>query len=166
MPEDATAFVKIQEESYARAGPGIRTSYPRGQAMDAPRLAAFLGSKRYAVCATSRQDGRPQASPVAFIIWNGAFWLASVRGARLRNLQARPYASIVIMEGEGPAHRAVMAEGPVVLHEVRSTDPLPGEFRQRWMDRHGSAPTWAAALIEIRPARLFSYDASSEAPSQ
>ncbi|HVH30572.1 MAG TPA: pyridoxamine 5'-phosphate oxidase family protein [bacterium] len=164
MPEDATAFVKIQEESYARAGPGIRTSYPRSQAMDAPRLAAFLSSKRYAVCATSRPDGRPQASPVAFIIWNGAFWLASVRGARLRNLQARPYASVVIMEGEGLAHRAVMAEGPVVLHEVRSTDLVSGEFRQRWMDRHGSAPTWAAALIEIRPARLFSYDATSTAP--
>jgi len=134
--------------------------------MDGPRLAAFLDGKRYAVCATSRQDGRPQASPVAFIIWNRAFWFASVRGARLRNLRARPYASIVIMEGEGPLHRAVIAEGPAVLHEVRSADPLQEEFLRRWMDRHGAVPSWAAALIEIRPDRLFSYDATIEAPRE
>jgi hypothetical protein len=166
MPDDVSALVKVQEQSYTRAGHGIHTSYPRSHAMDSLHLAAFLDSKRYAVCATSRQDGRPQASPVAFIIWNGAFWLASVRGARVRNLRARPYASIVIMDGEGPAHRAMIAEGPVVLHELRSADPLPSEFRQRWMNRHGSAPTWAAALIEVRPARLFSYDATREAPHE
>ena len=166
MPEDAAAFVEIQERSYARAGPSILTSYPHSRAMDGPRLAAFLEGKRYAVCATSRQDGRPQASPVAFIIWNGCFWFASVRGARLRNLRARPYASIVIMDGEGPAHRAVIAEGPAVLHEVRSTDPLPEAFRRRWMDRHGAVPSWAAALIEIRPDRLFSYDATIAAPRE
>lgn len=161
MAEDA-AFTEIQEQSYARASPSILTSYPRNRAMDGPRLAAFLDGRRYAVCATSRTDGRPQASPVAFITWTGAFWFASVRGARLRNLRGRPYASVVIMDGEGPTHRAVIAEGPAVLHEVRSADPLPEEFRQRWMDRHGSVPTWAAALIEIRPARLFSYDATIE----
>jgi len=101
---------------------------------------------------------------VAFIIWNGAFWFASVRGARLRNLRARPYASVVIMDGEGSAHRAVIAEGPVLLHEV--PDPPPEEFRQRWMDRHSVLPSWAAALIEIRPDRLFSYDATIEAPRE
>jgi len=125
MPEDAAAFVEVQERSYARASPSILTSYPHSRAMDGPRMAAFLDSRRHAVCATSRRDGRPQASPVAFIIWNGAFWFASVRGARLRNLRARPYASVVIV-----------------------------------------LPSWAAALIEIRPDRLFSYDATIEAPRE
>ena len=162
-PEDAAAFVEIQERSYARASPSILTSYPHNRAMDGPRLAAVLDGKRYAVCATARQDGRPQASPVAFIIWNEGFWFASVRGARLRNLRSRPYASVVIMEGEGPAHRAVIAEGPAVLHEVRTAGPLTEGFRERWMDRHGTVPSWAVALIEIRPDRLFSYDATIEA---
>lgn len=166
MPEDAAAFVEIQERSYARASPSILNSYPHSRAMDGPRMAAFLAGRRYAVCATSRMDGRPQASPVAFIAWNGAFWFASVRGARLRNLRARPYASVVIMDGEGSVHRAVIAEGPAVLHEVRGPDPLPEEFRQRWMGRHGALPSWAAALIEIRPDRLFSYDATVEAPRE
>jgi general stress protein 26 len=165
-PEDEAAFVEIQERSYARASPSILSSYPHNRAMDGPRMAAFLDGRRYAVCATSGKDGRPQASPVAFIAWNGTLWFASVQGARLRNLRARPYASVVIMDGEGTAHRAVIAEGPVLLHEVASADPLPEEFRQRWMDRHGALPSWAAALIEIRPDRLFSYDATIEAPRE
>ncbi len=166
MPEDAAVFAEIQERSYSRASPGILTSYPRSRAMDGLRMAAFLNGRRYAVCATARMDGRPQASPVAFIIWNGAFWFASVRGARLRNLRARPYASVVIMDGEGSAHRAVIAEGPVLLHEMASADALAEGFRQRWVGRHGALPSWAAALIEIRPNRLFSYDATIEAPRE
>jgi hypothetical protein len=34
------------------------------------------------------------------------------------------------------------------------------------MDRHGAVPSWAAALIEIRPDRLFSYDATIAAPRE
>jgi len=130
--------------------------------MDAGRLAAFLDSRRYAVLATSRPDGRPQAAPLAFVIWTGAFWFASVRGARLRNLRARPYASVVLTEGEGSSHRAVISEGSVVLHEVRDEASLAPEFRRRWIDRHGDAPAWAVALIELRPDRLFSYDATAQ----
>lgn len=159
-PEDALALAEIQERSYARAGPGLLESYPHNRAMDAGRLAAFLDSRRYAVLATSRPDGRPQAAPVAFIVWNGAFWFASVRGARLRNLRARPYASVVLMEGEGSSHRAMIAEGPVVLHELRAEGSMAVEFRTRWTDRHGDPPVWASALIELRPARLYSYDAT------
>lgn len=158
--EDAAVLAEIQKRSYARAGRGIRDSYPRSRAMDASRLADFLASMRYAALATSRPDGRPQVAPVAFIVWNGAFWFASVRGARLRNLRAQPYASVVVMEGEGPSHRAVIAEGPVALHEIRDETSMAAEFRKRWIDRHGDAPVWAAALIELRPERLFSYDAT------
>jgi hypothetical protein len=162
--EDAEALAEIQERSYARAGPSIRKSYPRSRAMDGLRLAAFLDGRRYAIVATSRPDGRPQAAPVAFIVWKGAFWFASVRGARLRNLLARPYASVVIMEGEGLSHRAVIAEGPVVLHEIRDETSVADEFRRRWSSQHGSVPVWAAATIELHPDRLFSYDAAVQIP--
>ncbi len=66
-PEDAKELHAVQERSYEKAGPGIRGSYPRSRAMDADRLAEFLGSKRYAVFATSRPDGRAHAAPVAFV---------------------------------------------------------------------------------------------------
>ncbi len=80
-------------------------------------MAEFLSSQRYAVLATTRPDGRAHAAPVAFLLTGGAFRIATVRGARLRTLRHLPYAAIVIMEGEGGEHRAVLAEGPVTLHD-------------------------------------------------
>jgi hypothetical protein len=66
------------------------------------------------------------------------------------------------MEGEGSSHRAVIAEGPVKLHKAIEFEHLPGEFRKLWVARHGEQPTWAVALIELRPDRLFSYDATKQ----
>lgn len=157
--EDTRALAAIQDRSYARAGPVILESYPKTLAMNAEGLAAFLESKRYAVLATSRRDGRPQAAPIAFTFWASAFWIASVEGARVRNLRACPYASIVIVEGEDKTHRAVVVEGPVQLHDA-TIEAMPEALRDLWVKRHGGEPTWASALIEVRPERLFSYDAT------
>lgn len=157
--DDTTLLAAIQERSYTHAGPGIRESYPKAQAMDAASLAKFLDEKEYAVLATARPDGRPHAAPIAYTVWGSGFWIGSVRGARVRNLRARPYACIVVMEGEGASHRAVVAEGPVTLHDPAEFNSLPKQLRDLWRRRHGGAPTWAAVLIELRPSRLFSYDA-------
>jgi hypothetical protein len=109
--------------------------------MDEVRLAEFLEGQRYAVLATSGPDGRPQAAPVAYTIWNSAFGIASVGGACVRNLRARSYASIVVMEGEGPSHRAVTAEGPVILHDAAEFERVLREFGDLWVTRHGEVPT-------------------------
>jgi hypothetical protein len=69
--------------------------------MDAATMAVFLEQTVYAVLAAGRRDGRPRAAPIAFSIWDEAFWIATVEGARLRHLRSRPYTSIVIMEGDG-----------------------------------------------------------------
>jgi hypothetical protein len=99
----------------------------------------------------------------AFSVWEGAFWIATVEGARLRNVRSRPYASLVIMEGDERArHGAVIVEGPVAVHDgthVVDSDPV---FSERWRARHGNAPAWAAAVIELRPARIFSFDGTLE----
>ncbi len=126
--------------------------------MDADGLAAFLSGTRYAVLATTRPDGRPHAAPIAFTVWESAFWIASVEGSRTRNLRQRPYAAIVVMEDEGATHRAVIAEGPVRLHEGGAA-ALPADLHATWTTRHGDEPTWATVLIKLRPVRVFSYDA-------
>ncbi len=163
MSEDVHALIEIQNRSYDHAGPGLHESYPRNLAMDASRMAAFLERKRYAVLATGRRDGRPHAAPIAFSVWGGTFWIATVEGARLRNLRLRPYASIVITEGDVRAqHRAVIAEGSAIIHEgahVVASDPV---FSERWRARHGNAPAWAAAILELRPERIFSFDGTLE----
>ena len=117
--------------------------------------------------ASSRPDGRPHAAPVAFVVAEGAFWFATVEGLRLRNLRSTPWAALVVMEGERDEddegeeapHRALTAEGPVVVHE---TDALALAFeplREAWLARHGRPPDWAAALVELRPQRVFSHAA-------
>jgi hypothetical protein len=124
-------------------------------------MASLFDDSRYCVLATTRRDGRAHAAPVAFIVAEGSFWIATVEGLRLRNLRATPWASLVVMDGdadvgeEGAPHRALTAEGPVTLHEVAVLE----RFEEQWLDRHTDAPDWAEAFIELRPERLFSHAA-------
>ena len=144
---------EVQAASYRRAGGALTGSWPEAQAMDAEALEAFVSARRYCVLATAQADGRPQARPVAFTVLGNAIWFATVAGGRLRNVERRPWVSVVITEGEGDEHCAVAADGPVELLEP------PGELLERWERRFGSRPEWAAAWFRLRPARLFSYDA-------
>lgn len=155
LPEDTQELVAVQDVSFANAGEGVRHSWPKEKAMGADALAAFLASKHYAVLATARPDCRPQATPIAFFVSGGSFWFATVPGARLRNVRRTPYGSVVISEGEGEAHRVVVAEGPIEIHERSS------ELDVEWEGRHGTAPTWAAAFLELRPERFFSFASAS-----
>lgn len=157
--KEARALIAVQDKSYSSGGSGIKGSWPKSSAMDAETLAGFLERKRYAILATVRPDGRPQAAPVAFHVRDGAFWIAPVASARIRNLQATPHAALVISEGERGNHRAVRAEGPVVLHEQEDLEKARKWLDEAWEERQGSRPDWAAAFIELRPETLFSYDA-------
>src|SRR6266508_5088299 len=138
-------LLKVQRRSYAAATTGLRAAWPESAALDGRRMAALLERQRYCVLATGRADGRPHASPVAFVVGDGAFWIATVAGLRLRNLRATPWASVVVMEGnadegeKGDAHRALTAEGPVTLHEIAAAYV---RLEAEWLRRHGMRPTW------------------------
>lgn len=152
------AFIRVQEASYVGADGALRGSWPRESAMDENELKSFLDERTYCVLATTTPKGRPQARPVAFTVSDGAFWFATVKGGRLRNVQRTPWASVVIAEGEGPSHRAVAADGP-----VRIAQPSE-ELLAAWETRIGSRADWASAWFELQPARLFSYAARRAAP--
>lgn len=160
MLKEAKRLIAIQDRSYEQAGGSIRRSWPNKTAMDAQTLAGFLERKRYAILASVRPDGRPQAAPVAFHVKDGAFWIATVAGARVRNLHATPHAALVISEGERGNHRAVRVEGPVTLHEGDALAAVRKRLDAAWEERQGSAPEWAAAFIELRPETLYSYDSA------
>jgi Pyridoxamine 5'-phosphate oxidase len=148
-------LAEIQRRSYAAATETLKGSWPESDALDPAGIAALVGRHRYCVLATGRADGRAHAAPVAFALGEAAIWFATVEGLRLRNLRATGWAALVVME-ESP-HRALTAEGPVVLHEG---DAFPRAFqalRETWRERHGGEPDWAVALAELRPERVFSY---------
>jgi len=152
-PIDAALFEAIQRASYERASKSVHASWPPESAMDADQIALFLEQHRYAVVASTRPDGRPQAAPLAFFIRNGSFWFASVAGQRLRNLRHVSYLALVISEGDGGDHKLLTAEGAAILH------PVTAELAACWANRHHEDPAWATTMIQVTPERLFSYQA-------
>jgi predicted nuclease with RNAse H fold/nitroimidazol reductase NimA-like FMN-containing flavoprotein (pyridoxamine 5'-phosphate oxidase superfamily) len=150
----ADELAALQVASLARADRALRTSWPAERSMDALELGAFLDERRYCVLATATARGRAQARPVGFTFFADAFWIATVAGGRLRNLQREPWASLVVSEGEEDSHQAVAVDGDVTIH-----DQPPEDLLAFWERRFGSRPDWASAWLELRPRRLFSYSA-------
>ncbi len=150
---DAEELVRIQQESYERAGAALRSAWPPGSAMGAEQIADFLVEDHFCVLATVTSTGQPQARPVAFTVVASSFWFASVAGARLRNLVQTPWVSFVVAEGDRGSHRAVAVDGPVAIFDAPDEELLTA-----WEKRHGSQAEWATAWFEVRPTRLFSYD--------
>jgi len=149
---DVIPLVEAQRTSFRTAGRGLLRSWPPSDALDVGGFVDLL-SRRYGVLGTTRPDGRPHVAPVAFVVAKGALWVATVAGGRLRNLRRSPYASMVVMEGEGGEHRAILVEGPVALH-----DPSP-DLRRLWEARMEEGVEWAAAFVELGPERVFSHAA-------
>jgi nitroimidazol reductase NimA-like FMN-containing flavoprotein (pyridoxamine 5'-phosphate oxidase superfamily) len=143
---------RLHEASFARADGALRASWPPDRAMSAGELEAFLDEHTYCVLATATRKGRAQARPVAFTVFGGAFWFATVAGGRLRNVERTPWVSVVVTEGDGEEHRMVTADGPVTVVQ----EPPEGVL-ELWEARMGSRPAWAVAWIELRPEWVFSY---------
>jgi hypothetical protein len=108
-----------------------------------------------------QREGQAIARPVAFTVLAGSFWFATVRGARLRNLERTPWVSIVIEDGDRGTHRAIAVDGPVAI-----SDQPPQELLDLWEERHGSRAEWAAAWFELEPQRLVSYAATCRSAPQ
>ena len=158
---DDGELVEIQHRSYAHASSQLRDAWPEAQALAPSDLFAFLERHRYCVLATSRADGRAHAAPVGFVVHDSAFWFATVSGLRLRNVKVHPWAALTIMEGDadvgeaGHLHVALTAEGDVTVHDPDRWESFKGD----WLRRHTDPPVWAAAILELRPVRLFSHAA-------
>ena len=147
----------LQAKSLAAASEATRSSYPEHSALDAEEIDAFLEECTYAVLATTRPDGRPHAAPVGYVPTDDRIWMASVAGAaRLRNLNEQPEATLVVMEGQGDEHVALIIEGTVRRH----ADPEPildDWLREAWMSRFGTELNWAGSLVELEPTKVLSY---------
>jgi general stress protein 26 len=156
--EDLEELLEVQRESYASAGAGLRGAWPEESALRREELRDLLERLVYGVLATARPDCRPHATPIAFSLEDGAFWIATVASVRLRNLRTNPWASLVLTEGQRHGgHSALTAEGPVTLHEGAAFEAVRERLDGAWRIRHGHAPDWAAAFIELRPERILSH---------
>jgi predicted nuclease with RNAse H fold len=148
LPEPRPSGARRERDPLARSRPWSRS-------VDGAALRAFLEDHRYCILATTSPAGRPQARPVAFILVGESLWFPTIASARLRNLEASPWGSVAVSQAEGNLFRAAVADGPIVVHRQPPTGLLA-----RWEERFGSIPGWAAAWLELRPARLFSSAAA------
>jgi hypothetical protein len=80
---DVDELLAIQHSGYELATSCFRDGWPEADALDRNEPAALLDRHPYCVLATSRADGRAHAAPVAFVVYRGAFWFATVDGLRL-----------------------------------------------------------------------------------
>lgn len=143
----AAFFDALQRETFATATAATTSGYPPERRLAADVVVAVLSARKYATVASTRPDGRPHATPVSFVLVGTDLWLPTVGGAaRTRNVLAQPYLVLVVSEGEGDAHLALILEGPAT---VETTAPPEA----------GSAPEWADAWLVLRPERLFTYAA-------
>ena len=157
ITEPIDTLARIQEASFARASEATRGAFPQDRRMDGATLLSFLTRKRYAVLATTRPDGRPQAAPVGYALVGTKFVMASLPDAqRVRNLKHEPHASVVIDQGEGDRHGVVIVEGT-----TRLLEPLDAslDMRAPFRDDAGTFPDWIGILVALTPERLLSYAA-------
>lgn len=132
----SAALGDVQARSLRLASAVTRAAWPTGSALSRGHLEAMLDRRRYGVRAMTRRDGRPHAAPVGFLVRGGRVWMVSVTGAaRLRDLSHTPYASLVVMEGEGADHNAVLLEGWASLHD---SEPITSAWLgEAWRARFG-----------------------------
>jgi hypothetical protein len=145
---------RLQDGSFSRAGPALRTAYPPERRMTGPQLAGYLERRTYALASSTRPDGRAHAAPTLFSLYADAFWLPTLGGAaRLGNVRAYPWLALSILEGEHDTHAAVLTEGPA---EVVAT--VPDEVRSITEVRNrGGSLNWATAWLRMTPQRLVSF---------
>ncbi|MDR7435903.1 MAG: PPOX class F420-dependent oxidoreductase [Armatimonadota bacterium] len=96
-------------------------------------IRAFLEKPNLAVLATVSPSGRPQATPVWFLLEGDRILINTSRGrAKLRNLQNNPYIAIVIYDCENP-YQYVQIRGKVVAFDAvngaRDIDRLSMRYR-------------------------------------
>jgi hypothetical protein len=153
-PALAAWLARLQDASFSRAGPAMRTAFPPERRMSGPQLAGYLARRTYALASSMRPDGRPHAAPTLFSIYAESFWLPTLGSAvRLGNVRAHPWLALSIIEGEHDTHAAVLTEGPA---EVLATVPEDVRSVTKQRNSDGSLD-WAMAWLRMTPQRLFSF---------
>jgi general stress protein 26 len=151
----ARALGELQQASFERANAATRSSYPPERRMSGEQLVRYLDAPRYAVVATTRKDGRPHAALSGYLRVGSKLWLPTVAGsARASNLARQPALSIVVSDGAGPDHAAVIIEATA---ELVRRDALPVEVLAAYAARGEPAPDWADVFVAATPTKLLSY---------
>lgn len=127
--------------------------------MDFPEsIRAFLTKPNLAVLATISPSGKPQATPVWFMLEDGHILINTSKGrAKLRNLQANPRLALTIVDREDP-YKYAQIRGKVTAFDAEHGDRDINRLSQRYRGKpYAYPPTDAPAnrvSILIEPEKL------------
>ncbi len=117
-----TALQRLLDDSYATAGPHLRSIIDEDRRLDAAGVVARLRGVSTMALATVTAHGEPRVGPVDGLFLRGHFLFGSgPDSARFRHLRARPAVSATVFDGEllqitvhGKAVEVSPAEDPVL----------------------------------------------------
>ena len=112
---------------FARASAATAVSYPPERRLSAAQLASYLDRRAFAVLGSTRGNGMLHSAMSVFVRRVVTFWLPTMaKTVRERNLRVTPWLTMVIAEGDHPAHIAVIVEGPA---EFAAPSQLPEDVQ-------------------------------------
>jgi PPOX class probable F420-dependent enzyme len=123
-----------------------------------PGALALLSEPHVGVLATVSRRGRPQATPVWFLVEDGRLLVNTSQGrVKLRNLEAHPYLALTVVDPRN-AYRWVQIQGRVLRFDwesgARDIDRLSMRYRgQPYTYQGGDGPQRRVSLL-IEPLRV------------
>ncbi len=121
-------------------------------------IRAFLNEPNPAILATISPKGRPQATPIWFMLDDDHILVNTSKGrVKLRNLEAHPYLALTIVDPKN-MYRYVQIQGRVAridhANGARDIDRLSKRYTgQPYTYRGGGGPQDRVSIL-IRPVRI------------
>jgi PPOX class probable F420-dependent enzyme len=134
------------------------------------RRAFITEGTRTAVLATARDDGRPHAAPIAFVLDDDddILFLTNAETVKGRNLLRDPRVTLVI-DDETPPFAFVMIEGTAVAsRDVRNLEQIARRISQRYDAGEGVeefvrfARDALGTLVRVTPTSIVARDRVGE----
>jgi hypothetical protein len=139
----------IQDRTFAHATKATLRAYPESRRLVGAQLTGYLDRRAIGVISSVRLDGRPHSAPGTYIRRAATFWLPTFDATvRERNVSATPWLVLVVAEGDGSEHVAVIVEGTgTVIPAAAVPHDVTAAFAKDW------ASTW----LRLDAERLLSY---------
>jgi predicted pyridoxine 5'-phosphate oxidase superfamily flavin-nucleotide-binding protein len=140
---------ELQLRTFAGTTVATQWAYPVERRLPGQQLAEYLDRRSLAVVSSTRPDGRPHSALTTYIRRGTTFWLPTTADSvRERNLRSQPWLVLVVAQGDGGDHIAVIVEGTA---EVTAPAAVPDDVTAAF------PRPWIAAWIRLEASRVLSY---------
>jgi hypothetical protein len=139
----------VQDRTFAHATRATLRAFPRSRRLTGALLTGYLDRRSIGVISSVRPDGRPHSTPGSYIRRAATFWLPTFDATvRERNVSDTPWLVLVVAEGDGSEHIAVIIEGTATVVPAAG---VPADVTAAF------AKGWARTWLRLDAERVLSY---------